>query len=878
MRIVRSPVSFEFKPIRQPMLWAAIAYSLGILMGKYCWRPFSLWIAATSVFLFAGVFFLRHRQLFARFLAFGSLFCCGALLIQFHSVPQLDTSLDRYADGRELQITAHVIRDGRLREASFGEAREALDVETEQIETEDNNRITLKSGVRLSLYQKRGDVSEEEPRGPDCNSTLTPLFHYGERIRFTAKLRQPRNFRNPGAFDYEGYLASNEIAAVGSGRIDSVERLPGFRGQGIEAWRQHLHHSVIGKIHELWPPSQAALLDAMVLGEESFIDRSTRVDFQRSGTYHILVVSGMNVSILAFVVFWTLRRLRFNEILSTLLTVISCFAYAFLTEVGAPVWRATLMCAIYLGTRLLYRDRAMVNALGAAALALLALDPRQLFSPSFQMTFLCVLIVSAIGLPLLERTSQFYRQALWHWSSDEYTILLAPEVAQFRSDLKLLIGRVGRFTGERFSALLVRGMMRLSFGIYDLLAISAIMQAGLALPMAYYFHRATTIGLPANFLVVPLTQWMMPASVLAIVLGYISPWLAKVPAAIAAAALTGITGTVRGLGGLRLADLRLATPSSAIIAAAVFAIILATLSARCRPLFTGAGLVAFATVAMLLAVIPPRPQLQRGALEVTAIDVGEGDSILVVTPQGQTLLVDAGGQIGGGSSQLDFGEDVVAPYLWSRGIASLDVVAITHAHSDHIGGVPAILKDFRPRELWLGVRPPSEALDRLLADAQQLGVKLVRHYDGDTLHLGGLQIEVLAPERDAPVGSGPENNDSMVLRVSAGSASALLEGDAQKQVEKRIAAIHDLQVGLLKVGHHGSNNATTPELLEAAKPQFAVISDGYRNSFDLPRLEVLDRLGSRGIRVYRTDQQGAVTFYLDGNSVTAWPWAAHRQP
>src|SRR5271166_5391538 len=179
----------------------------------------------------------------------------------------------------------------------------------------------------------------------------------------------------------------------------------------------------------------------MVIGEAAFIDRDTRIEFQRSGTYHILVVSGMNVTILAFVIFWTLRRLRLGDISATVLTILFCVAYALLTEVGAPVWRATLMCAIYLVTRLLYRDRAMLNALGAAALGLLVLDPRQLFTASFQMTFLCVLIVAAVGVPLVERTSRLYRRALAHWDSDDYGGLLPPRIAQFRLDLRLLAAR-----------------------------------------------------------------------------------------------------------------------------------------------------------------------------------------------------------------------------------------------------------------------------------------------------------------------------------------------------------------------------------------------------------------------------------------------------
>ncbi len=686
----------QLRPPRQPMLWAALSYALGIIAGVHAWRPASWWVAAAVAFLAAALYFMHRRKLLGFGLALGTFFLAGALHIQLRgSTNSLDTSLNPFADGQPVEMTAHVIGEGRFREGGPNEIRQGLDVETEEIVTENRKPVQVHSGVRLGIYSARPDAVPHR------------LFHYGERLRLPVRLKLPRNFRNPGAFDYQGYLTANGISTLGSAKTEEVEVLPGFAGNRLELWRTRIHASIIAKVHELWPPPQAALIDAMVIGEEAFIDRDTRVDFQRSGTYHILVVSGMNVTILAFVAFWTLRRLRLGNLPATLLTILFCVAYAFLTEVGTPVWRATLMCAIYLGTRLLYRDRAMVNALGAAALGVLVFDPRQLFTASFQMTFLCVLIVAAIGLPLIERTSRLYRQALTHWEADDYGPSLPPRVAQFRLDLRLLAQKLARFIGTQWSLRLVRTVTIMFLAAFELLLVSAVMQMGLALPMAYYFHRATTIGLPANVAVVPLTQLLMPAAILTIALGYASLLLAKLPALLTTFALQAITGTVHGLGGLRLADLRVATPSLAMTAAASAALILAMLCARRRAPLALAGIIAVLLASLALAFVPPKPKTRAGLLELTSIDVGEGDAILLVTPQGRTLLIDAGGPIWGAGSQLDFGEDVVAPYLWTRRISRLDAVAISHGHSDHIGGMPAILKDFRPKELWIGLLPPA---------------------------------------------------------------------------------------------------------------------------------------------------------------------------
>jgi competence protein ComEC len=185
-----------------------------------------------------------------------------------------------------------------------------------------------------------------------------------------------------------------------------------------------------------------------------------------------------------------------------------------------------------------------------------------------------------------------------------------------------------------------------------------------------------------------------------------------------------------------------------------------------------------------------------------------------------------------------------------------------------MGGMGAILQNFRPRELWLGIDTGSGDLRELLEIARRLNIRVVLRTAGDEFHFGPLtRVQIFAPERDVDAQSWRANDDSLVMKLSFGTTSVLMEGDAERQVEARVA-LDNAQATLLKVAHHGSATSTIPELLKAVRPQYAIVSAGFRNTYGHPRMEVLARLAAAHAITYRTDLTGAVTFYLDGKGVT----------
>jgi competence protein ComEC len=263
-------------------------------------------------------------------------------------------------------------------------------------------------------------------------------------------------------------------------------------------------------------------------------------------------------------------------------------------------------------------------------------------------------------------------------------------------------------------------------------------------------------------------------------------------------------------------------------------------------------------------------------LKVTILDVGQGDSLFVVSPNGKTMLIDGGGAFGGFSGQElqvapDPGEEAVSTYLWSRGFQELDVVALTHAHQDHIGGLTAILENFRVGRLWLGREVASPALAKLESLAREKKIPIARESRGQSFSWDGVNGEFLWPETSPnDIASGAKNDDSLVLQLHYGSRAVLLPGDAEGQAERKMLVENSenaLRADVLKVGHHGSKDSTMPEFLAAVHPAIAVISAGEDNPYGHPNKELLERLEQAGVRILRTDRDGAVHVLTDGQGM-----------
>lgn len=879
--------AFEHDPVVfacAPLLFAAFAFAAGILIVSSHWfAPAWLGIAALAAAVLALIS-ARWSPRIALFPLAATWLLLGGFAAEIQPHPAPQTQLRLLAQGGPIALSGSVVRTTPLRQVvsirpfsdqQVTEQMQSVDLQVLSAAEPGNPQQAVQGGVRLSLYAPADDV-------------VTPL-RCGDLVTVTATIRPPERYRDPGVWNSPAWMLGQGIGVIGSAQAEGVMVVPASHPRSFPCIQHALQTAASNRLvqfadtptaHALpaWltlSPDDAAMLAAMVTGDRSYLGSTLRTPFERTGSFHLLVVSGLHLGIFAAFVFATGRRLRIGRLPLTFLTLALSLGYALITGFGQPVQRAFAMVALYLVGRLLYRDRGRLNSLGFAALCLLILDPHALFDAGLQMTLLSVVAVAGIAIPVMERTTAPFLLATRAINAVGMDTAFTPRLAQFRVTLRLLGEHLEPFLSRRWrrtrrAQTLLALLIRWSLLLFDLCLISATIELVMALPMAVYFHRITTWGLPVNVLIVPALTFLLPAALLTMLTLLLAPHVAWLPAAGTAALLHAVLAIVRTCSQWRMAEWRLPGPglSSTIASLALLALAVWSVRARSRlamPL-GAAALLAAAICALTPHAVAHRPS----TLEVTAIDVGQGDAIFAVSPDGRTMLVDAGGPTGGSSvrqGNFEIGEDVVSPYLWSRGVRRLDVVALTHAHSDHMGGMPAILRNFHPRELWVGHNPPIPAYQNLLGEAADLGITVRSFSAGDTPAFGNTVVRVLAPAPGYQPGDSATNNDSLVLHLSYAGHSALLEGDAEAPSEAAMLSLpaDELSSDLLKVGHHGSKTSTIPPFLERVAPRLAVISVGPFNSYHHPRWDTLDKLQGEGARTWRTDLLGISTFYIDGN-------------
>jgi competence protein ComEC len=711
-----------------PLIHAAWLFAAGITFAHFVWlRPSLLLVALAPMAALCCLGAMRAQRIV--WLPIAVLWCLlGAWCAEMEPQPAPSQPLAALSDGLLRTVEGTVVDAGPVHAAlqqnvddpDTDEPAQRIDLRLASIEvvsdTEDI-QAPVQGNVRLTVGWPSADG----------RAAVRP-FRCGQRVRAVARLFVPQNYRDPGTWSRTDYLLDQGITSTASINADRAEvfGIPepvSFKCR-LATWQHAASARLLAlpdAMRRLPGPlrlseDDAVMIAAMVTGDRTYLNHSLRVGFERTGSFHMLVVSGLHLGIVAACLLWISRRLRLPQVPATLITIAISFGYALFTGFATPVQRSLWMVILYLLGRLAYRERSALNTVGFASLCLLAMSPRGLFESSLQMTLLAVVSISGVAVPLLRNTVHPYLIATMDLSLVAIDVKLAPRQAQFRVEMRMLAlalqRAVSRRVGWGFFPWAVRAILRAT----ELFVVSIAIELAMTLPMALYFHRITVLALPVNIFILPLLVVLMPAALLTLLSLLLWPAAAVAPAAIVALFLHAGVGLVRLFGSLTWSDFRIPAPlmwqSAAFCVLLGFAVVLARRGNASEARWLRRCAWAALLLAAFTAVAPHSIEHPRNALFVEAIDVGQGDSLLLITPDGKTMLVDGGG-FGGdprkAQQEFDIGEEVVSPTLWSRGIRRLDVVVLSHAHSDHMGGLPAVLRNFKPAELWVGNNPGSAA-------------------------------------------------------------------------------------------------------------------------------------------------------------------------
>jgi competence protein ComEC len=662
----------------------------------------------------------------------------------------------------------------------------------------------------------------------------------GRTVRVAALLRRPSRYLNPGVPDEERSLARRGTTLVGSVKSGALVtivangRWPEETAADLRAFTRRAMTSAIGR----WSPRSAAIVTAILIGDRAGLDDELQRQLQEAGTYHVIAISGGNIAILAGLAIIGFRLAGALGRTAMLTAIAALVSYGYLVGGGASVNRATLMAVVYFAARAIDLRGSPINVLALAAGLLVAADPLAVAEAGFLLTFGATVGI-LIGVPALPPAR-----------------LSKPAAV-----------------------------------VATMLAASVSAEAMLLPISAAIFARVTLAGLMLNLAAIPLMGMVQVAGIVTVLASMVSADLAAATGWVAHVAAEGLVRSGELVTVLPALTWRVAPPHWAAITAYYIGLTMAWASfrtrsalrvgaaftVRTRPLQCGA-LVLWLAAALYIALEPWRPfrSTSQGRLTVTFIDVGQGDAALIRFPGGATMLVDSGGL--SSASSFDIGDRVVAPVLRHSAVRRLDVMAITHADLDHAGGAAALVREFRPREIWEGIRVPRlELIRELRIGADRGRAQWTNVQAGDVVTIDGVEIAIRHPRLPDWERQEVRNDDSIVLELTWRDVSFVLTGDIGREVEREIGpqfSVAPLRV--IKVPHHGSLTSSSRDFVRSLAPRVAVVSAGRNNSFGHPAAEVLDAYRQVGAQIFRTDQDGAITIGTDGYSLEVRTFGGQR--
>lgn len=652
--------------------------------------------------------------------------------------------------------------------------------------------------IRLSHIYLSSDLSYQRQVLVYENQQTT--LKIGYKVKAAGSYAPLEEASNPGQFDQKAYYEARGIGMVlKKAKLTVIEAKENIFFQKLyelrSFWAQNLE-KITGK-------EEAALLKAMLLGEKSSLKKEQKELYQSGGISHILAISGLHISLVGMLLYRFLRKKKRSYPFSALVSGSCMVVYGFLTGFGVSAKRAVFMFLVYLGAELLGETYDVVSALALSGLLILAEQPLQLFQCGFQLSFLSVGAV-ALGYPALQKRLGWKKKAA----------------------MSLLSG--------------------LSVTLFTLPCT------------LYWFYEWMPYAVFLNLIVIPLVPVVFLSGAAGMLTGGASVAAGMFLAGASAGVLRFFQTLLERTEVLPGSRAVIGQPELWQIALYYVLVGAAVWGGRCRARKKNQHRIEvrifFIMFALCILCLPfHRP------VEVTFLDVGQGDAVFLRTEAGTTCLID-----GGSTTVSDVGTYRLLPFLKSRGVSSLDYLFLSHMDADHINGAEELLKDqFRGipiRHLCLSALPGDETRERLEKEARLFGTELCYISRGTVFREKGAEIRCLSPVKDQK--KEDENENSEVLMVEISGLRILFTGDLGEEGEQELLeAGTDLRAAVLKVGHHGSRFSSGEDFLEAVSPGFAVISCAEDNRYGHPAPETVERLERAGCRIFYTMKSGAVTLY-----------------